>query len=214
MPSAPHFGTKTPNTPSTTTTDETTTTFNNLPIGVEHPRRLVIASVYHGVAAACTATCNGTNMHRIQNTAHEFSIFFLQVPVGTTASISISATSSVRKKLTVFISYPSNPIPLDSGTDTANTTTNASVANLQVQYLGCLIYSGGQHATLGAFTTSWGGSEVVTETNDAQLEAAASYTDGYIAVITSTSTNALTLAETVSGTKRLVVGTWQPPHNY
>ncbi len=196
-----------------TTTDETTSTFNSVDIGTPHPKRIIILACYHGVAAAATATVNGIDhYHRTQNTAHEFSMFAHYVPNGTTATITVSATSSIRKAVSVYVAYPENPMPLDSGTATANTGTNANVADMKTQASGFLIYSGGQHATLGTFTTTWNGTEAVTEDIDAQLESAASYTMGRITTITtSADLNDVNMAQSTSGTKRLVVTTWGPP---
>jgi len=196
-----------------TTTDETTSTFTGIDISVPHPKRIVIVSCHHGVAAAATATCNGIDAyHRTQNTAHEFSMFAFQVPNGTLATITISATGSVRKWIAVYIAYPKNHTPLDSGTGTANTTTNATVANVKVQSGGFLLACGGQNATLGAFSTTWGGPDAVIEDGDAQYESASSFTYTRIGSISvSSDANTVTLAETVSGTKRLVVTTWGPP---
>ena len=70
---------------------------------------------------------------------------------------------------------------------------------------GSLIYMGLQHATLGTFTTTWAGPEAVTENVDAQIKSNASYTMGMIPLIQSSQfTRVLTLAASVSGTKRLL----------
>lgn len=199
---------------STTTTDETTTTFSSVNIGTPHPKRVVILAVYHGVGAACTTTVNGINAyHRTQNTAHEFSMHLHQVPHGTTASITISATGSVRKALMTYVFYPQDHAPLDSGTATANTTTNANVADQKNQFNGCVIYVGGQNATLGTFTTTWNAAGTLAENVDAQLESVASYTSGNVTAPSSSDTGDVDMGESVSGTKRLVVTTLRPPPN-
>lgn len=197
---------------STTVTNEDTSTFSSIDIGVGHPKRVVIVAAYHGVAAACTVTLAGKPAYyREQNTAHEFSLHAFQVPDGVLAEIAVSATSSIRKAVAVYVAYPRNHLPLDGGTATANVGTNANVANLKVQAGGFLIYVGGQHATLGTFATTWNGVDAVTEDADAQLESAASYTMGRVVVTESTDLSDLDLAESVSGTKRLVATTWGPP---
>lgn len=198
---------------STTTTDETTTTFSGLDIGTEHKKRIIIAACYHGVAASCTATLNGIPSYfRAQNTAHEFSIHAFQVPAGTTGALALSATGSLRKAASLYVAYPQIHAPLDSGTASAGTTTDANVADQKVQAGGFLIYAGGQHATLGTFTTTWNGTDAMTEDVDAQLEGVASYTMGRITQITvSTDLSDVNLAESTSGTKRLVVATFGPP---
>ncbi len=222
--SNPYLGTQ------TTTTDETTSTFTGVDIGLPHPLRVIVLAVYHGVAAACTATVAGIDAYfREQNTAHEFSVHAMQVPNGVTADITVSAVGSARKAVSVFAIYPRSHVPVDSGTATANTTTNATVSDLQtigaaysysgntfVSVLGAqLIFSGGQNATLGAFTTTFtGGMLVVAESVDAQLEGVASYTAGYGRTNggfdAASSSGDVTLAETVSGTKRLVAVIFQP----
>ena len=195
----------------TTTTDETTTTFSGISIGTPHPKRIVVIAGHHGVAAAATATLNGTAHHfRSQNTAHEFSLFMWMVPLGDTADIAVSATSSIRKAFSIYYLYPANPVPTFSGTATAATTTNATIANFKCDYGGSLIYAGGQHATLGAFTTTFSG-QTITEDVDAQYESASSYTTGRISdVSVSSSAVTLDLGETVSGTKRLTAASWGP----
>jgi hypothetical protein len=196
----------------TTTTDETTTTFSGIDIGLPHPDRLVILAVYHGVAASCTATVNGIpSFFRAQNTAHEVSLHAVRVPNGTTGAIAISATGSLRKACAIYIAYPARHAPWDSGTATATTTTDANVANQKLLAGGFAIYVGAQHAVLGTFTTTWNENGTVTEDVDAQLEAAASYTMGRIATVTISSDNGdVNLAESTSGTKRLAVATWGP----
>lgn len=199
----------------TTTTDETTSTWTAVDIGVPHPQRLVILCVYHGVAAAATATVNGiSHCHRTQNTAHEFSMFAVPVPDGTDATITVSATGSTRKAVSVYVAYPNILLPLDSGTATANTTSNAVVSDQKVQRNGFFLYNGGQHATLGAFSITWNAGDPGGESVDAQLESVASYTAGYGNIATSSNTGDVTLSETVSGTKRLVVTSWGPPRDY
>lgn len=197
----------------TTTTDETTTTWTGVDIGVAHPDRIVILAVYHGVAAACTVTVNGCPAYfRAQNTAHEVSLHAVEVEAGTTATITVSATSSLRKACAVYVAYPHRHTPLDSGTATAATTTNANVANLTLHAEGFAIYVGAQHATLGTFTTTWNANGTVTEDVDAQLESAASYTMGRVMSVTQSSeTGDVDLAESASGTKRLAAATWGPP---
>jgi hypothetical protein len=70
-------------------------------------------------------------------------------------------------------------------------------------------------ATLGAFTTTWNGTNgTLTENYDAQIEAATSVTHGFIDRFTASSDNDdLNMAESVSGTKQLVAVTWGPAYN-
>lgn len=197
----------------TDTANANASTFTGVDIGVPHPKRIVILAVFHGVAAACTATVNGKNCDmRVQNTAHEFSIFSVELPIGLLGDIVVTAASSIRKAVSVYVAYPKNPMPIDSGTATANTTTDANVANMKCQAAGFLIYSGGQLATLGTFTTTWNGAggESVVEDVDAQLESASSYTAGHINILRSDDLGDVNLAESTSGTKRLVAATWGP----
>jgi hypothetical protein len=198
---------------STTTTNETTSTWTGIDIGVAHPKRIIILSVFHGVADAATATVNGIDhCHRTQDTAHNISIFAIQVPSDTIGIVTVSAVSSVRKAVSVYVAYPENHLPMDFGTDAATLANDAVVADQKAQVDGFLIYAGAQLGTLGAFGTTWGGTESVTEDVDAQLEATSSYTMGNIQRFTvSSDLNDVTLAETVSGAKRLAVTTWGPP---
>lgn len=195
-----------------TTTDETTTTFSSIDISVPHPKRVVAVAFYGGVAGGVTATLNGIEAYaRIQNTSHEFGIFLFQVVTDTSASLVLNRASSLRKVVGVYVFYPEIHTPLDSSTATATTTTDANCADVKVQAGGCLIYIGGQHATLGTFTTTWNGTDAVTENVDAQLEAAASYTFGHINITVSSDASDLNMAESVSGTKRLVAVSLGPP---
>jgi hypothetical protein len=75
-----------------------------------------------------------------------------------------------------------------------------------------LVYSGGQNATLGTFTTTWNGSESLVENVDAQLEGTASYTSGHVNnMLVSANVNDLVMAESASGTKRLIGVMHYPP---
>jgi hypothetical protein len=214
VPAAPFAGCQYKTT-LTTTTDETNTTWTDVDIGTPHPHRIVILGIFMGVnvGSAPSGTVNGIGraLGRAQN---EWAFNVHLVPNDTLATIIVSVATSLRKAVSVWIGYPENPIPLDSGLATANTTTNANIADLKVQAGGFLIYAGGQLSTLGTFTTTWGGAETVIEDVDAQLESASSYTAGHFNVTESTDVNDLNLAESTSGTKRLVAATWGPPHNW
>jgi len=210
VPNAPLVGCQYKST-QTITTDETTSTWNAVDIGTPHPDRIVILAIFAGVNGDVTAaSVNGIPFFH-KTRINEFAICACRVPNDTTARIEVSATSSIRKAVSVMVAYPQNPIPLDSGTATANTTTNANVADQKVQRHGCLVYAGGQLATLGTFTTTWNGTDSLVEDVDAQLESASSYTAGHINITISSDTSDVDLGESASGTKRLVVCTWGPP---
>ena len=196
----------------TTTTNEDTTTWTGVDIGVPHPKRLIVLAAMGGANAAVTGTVNGYPAGAVfQGATTAWALLVFPVPVDTTATITVTTSGSARKTVGVYVLYPQNHIPLDWGSDSANTTTDANIANLQVQAGGCLIYAGGQVATLGTFTTTWNGVDAVTEDIDAQIEAFGSYTSGRIAVTESSSASDLNMAESVSGAKRLVAATWGPP---
>lgn len=200
----------------TTTTDENTTTWTGVDIGLPHPKRVIVLACYLGVAAGMTATVNGISQYaRIQNTAHECGITLHQVPCGTTANIAVTAASSLRKAVSIYVAYPANHLQLDSGTATANTTADAAVNAMAMQVGGCLIYVGSQNAVLGTFTTTWSGADTITEDVDAQIESTASYTMGAIKTcLRGSSGGNVTLAESTSGTKRLAVVTFGSPYRY
>jgi hypothetical protein len=197
----------------TTTTNEDTTTWTAVDIGVPHPRRIIVVPFYAGAASLASLTINEIPYYWVRQNAtpHEFGIFAVAVPCETTATVVMTATSSLRKAAGIYVAYPQSHMWLDFAAATANASTNAVATDQKAQAGGFLIYSGGQHATVGAFTTTWSGPEAVTEDVDAQLEAAASYTFGHIDFTVSSDANDLTLAETVSGTKRLVTVTFGPP---
>lgn len=200
----------------TTTTDENGTTWNSQDIGAPHPSRIVVLAVFQGVNGdLTTVTVNGINEYH-KTRLNEFSITAHRVPTDTTATIVVTAATSLRKAVGVYVGYPWNPIPLDFGSVSANTTTDANVADQKTQAGGFLIYSGGQLSTLGTFTTTWNGqgSDAVTENADAQLEATSSYTNGHINITRSDDIGDVNMAESTSGTKRLIVCSWGPPWNY
>ncbi len=206
---------------NTVTTNQTSTTWSSIDLlGPEHPKRIVVVGVWHGINASATpAALDGIPyFFREQNTAHEFSMFAFQVPCGTGAihTLNIQAVGSLTKANQFYTFYPACHAPLDSGTATANTTANAVVSNIKFMSGGVAFYCGGQNATLGAFGTTWNGTADIIEDTDAQLEAG-SYTFGRIGCVTTQASSDLsdvTLAETVSGTKRLVVASWGPPYRY
>lgn len=195
----------------TTTTDETTTTWTGQSISTPHPKRIVVITCYAGATGGADITVNGINAyHSTRSASQDFEIQAFQVPNDTTATITAVRPSSLRKAIGVYVCYPDSHAVVDFGVATATTTTDATVSNLKLIQEGCLIYCGGQTATLGTFTTTWNGSESVTEDADAQIEVA-SYTWGRITGTVSSDLNDLTLAESTSGTKRLVVVTFGPP---
>lgn len=196
----------------TTTTDETTSTFAGIDIGVAHPKRIVIACVYHGVVGGPTATCNGIPGYRISNAGHEGAVFVFLVPTGTTATITVTMTGSLRKAVSVYIAYPYDPLPLDSGTSSATTTTAAAVNSFKVQKNGFFIYNGVVDAGLVTFSTTWGGGDTPTENVDAQLEAVGSYTAGLCLNTVSSDASNFTMSASVSSTKRLVAASWRPAY--
>lgn len=196
----------------TTTTNEDTTTWTSVDIGVPHRKRIIVLAAYHGVANILTsATVNGIpHFWQRQNQSHEVSLLAVQVPDGETAEITLTGVGSIRKAVAVYVFYPQDHTIIETLQATANTTTNATCSDLKVANRGCAIYVGAQHATLGTFTTTWTAGDAVNEDVDAQLESAASYTMGHIDVTVSSDTNDLTLAESTSGTKRLAVASWGP----
>lgn len=199
---------------STTTTNEDTTTFSGVSIGTPHPKRVVVLAIQMGVSVAIDSTNFKVNQiqplraDRSQSTAMSAH----HVPVGTTADIVLTHVGSARKACSVFVIYPESPTVRFVGNSNANTTTDANVANVSAMNKGCLIYAGSQLATLGTFTTTWGGTDAVTESVDAQLESATSYTAGYINFTISSDTNALNMAESTSGTKHLLLYTFPPAY--
>lgn len=203
---------------STTTTDETTSTFAGFDFLEPHPKRIVIVTAYHGVAAAATCTVNGINSYfRAQTTTHEFSLFAVKVPAsytGMSGVVTVSATGSVRKAVSVYVAYPRNHMPLDSGTATANTTGTATISNLKVQAGGFLIFAGGQHGIAGTtVTVTWNGTDAITtDVNDGTVEALSRYDKGRIIITNSTDLSDLSLTTGTSGTKRLVAATWGPTY--
>ncbi len=193
----------------TTTTDEDVTTWAGLDIGVPHPQRVVIVAGFIGVSVTSSCTVNGiSHTASVGNGTRNSAIYSIPVPNGLLGDVVVTAVGSVRKAMSIYVAYPSSPAIISSGLDSQTLTTDAT-ASLRVLVGGFVIYAGSQGATLGAFGTTWSGAESVTEDVDAQLEAASSYTTGSFAV-TAASTSTLTLAETVSGTKHFVAGSFFP----
>lgn len=199
----------------TTTTNEDTTTWTDLDIGVPHPKRLVIIAFYGGVANFTSASVNGIPCFiAVKNNAHECGILGCQVPNGTLGNLVLTCATSLRKAASIYVAYPNNWMPIDTGSDSATFLNDAVVLDIQANSGGFLIYAGCQHTATGNFTTTWSGTPPVVEDVDAQLEAAATYTMGHINITgASTSANDLTMAESVTGTKRLAVASWGPPLN-
>jgi hypothetical protein len=194
----------------TTTTDENTTTWSNVDIGVPHPKRIVVLAAFLGVSANPTCTVANRSFY-FGVRQNEFTVLAFLAPCCALADIVLTAASSIRKAVGVYVFYPDNHIQLDSGAVSAATTTDANLADLQVQKNGVLIYCGGQLATLGTFTTTWNGTDAVVEDADAQLESASSYTFGHINITVDTALSDLNMAESTSGTKRLAAVTLRAP---
>lgn len=197
----------------TDTANATLSTWNNVDIGVEHPNRVIIIVAFVGVNITATTIVHGVGLSQRARLA-EGQITSHLVPTGKSVTITVSAVGSVRKAVSVYVAYPAS-ISKDSVTVTAATTTNAVSGTLKSIKNGFLVYIGSQVATLGTFSTTWGGTDAVTEDVDAQLEAASSYTSGHINFAgASNDTFKLTLATSASGTKNLVVLTMGPPLGY
>jgi hypothetical protein len=190
-------------TAQTTTTNENTTVFT-FDIGTPHPKREVVVGLLNGISAATTVQVNGLSPVAIEDNdggTRLVNTHVFQVPNGLTAEVAVTATGSTRKAVAVWIYYPNRPFALSLGSSSTGSTTDAT-ASLAVQAGGAIFYVGAQNATLGDYTTTWGGTESVVEDVDAQLEATSSYTMGHVNILTS-STNTLTLAESTSGSKQL-----------
>lgn len=197
----------------TDTADATVSTWNNVDIGVEHPNRIIVVATFVGVSVGVTTLVQGADRLFTQRIA-TVCITGHAVPSGTSVTITVSATGSIRKAASVYVAYPYS-IWRDSGSVTATTTTNAVVNDLKSVQNGFLIYAGAQLATLGTFTTTWNGTDAVVEDVDAQLEAASSYTMGHINFTeASNDVHDITMAASTSGTKDFAVITMLVPYGY
>lgn len=197
----------------TDTANATLSTWDAVDIGIEHPNRVVIVASFFGVSVLPTVLVGGMEKFHIQRTA-TVSISMHRVPCGTTCTITVSAASSIRKAASIYVAYPYG-IWRDGAGATATTTSNAVISDIKYLTNSFLIYCAAQLSTLGTFTTTWNGTDAVTEDVDAQLEAASSYTMGHINFTeASNDTHDLTLASSASGTKDLVAITMSVPYGY
>lgn len=197
-----------PKTTLTTTTNESATTWLSVDIGEAHAQRVVILAVYMGNAAVMTGTVQGiAYTSLVNNTSRFVGLMSFAVPTGTTADIVVDVASSLRKAVTVYVAYPTSATIVSSDDDSAAGTTDVVASALTANAGGFVIYAGAQNAFLGTFSPTWSGVDAVVEDVDAQLEAVASYTMGHVNLTESISGN-LTLAESTSGTKHIVAGTW------
>lgn len=187
----------------TTTVDETVTTWTGVAIGPEHPDRVVLLITFLGVAALSTGYPRVNRTPPLRWTRQNEIVISTHRCPGTTATIEVSSTGSVRKAAMVWTVYPGVDAVCKFSVGTANTTTDLIFTNFKACAGGSMIWGASQLATVGAFGTTWPGSGTVTEDVDAQLEAASTYAGGRVTGITASSdTLSLTIAETVSGTKR------------
>lgn len=202
------------NTTLTDTANATLSTWDNVDIGTEHPNRIIIIAAFVGVSAAVpVVTVHGVD-RLIFKRVNSVSVSIHPVPTGTSVTIAVSATSSLRKAVSVYVAYPSS-IQNDGSTSSTATTTNAVVSDIKSMTNGFLVYVGAQLATLGTFTTTWNGTDAVTEDVDAQLEAASSYTMGHINFTEgSNDLHDITLATSASGTKDFSVMTMFASYGY
>lgn len=196
----------------THTGPEDTTVFTGCDIGVPHPQRVIVLSVYHGVGVAAFALVNGTpHVGRRQTPSHEGGLHVFNIPNGTTADITLTAAGSLDKAVSWYVCYPRHWQDPDSGAASANAGTDAVTNDIKVVAGGWLIYAGVQAITLGTHTVTWGGADTVTEDVDAQIGGSATYSMGHIDITESSDANDLTLAASVNGTKRIACITIQPP---
>lgn len=191
-------------------TDGQTYSWTGKDIGTAHTNRIVIAGVFSpaggltfdltigGVTA--TPPINGT----------VFNICSAAVPTGTTADFVMTVHDAYSRAVICYgIYYPSSATPLGSGSASANGTTNAtaSVTAAKQATNGLLIAFGGQEAIVGDFTWSWSGADSLTEHVDTTIESASSYSMVSLQ-FTTVGTQTLTMAESVSGTKKFAYATW------
>lgn len=201
----------------TTTANEDTTVWTGVDIGLPHPKRLIVLAGYRGVSVSFNPTQVSVNGIQACETerAREWLLAAVPEPTGMKlAEISVTGTGSVRKAVSVWVYYPERLPTQDDffGVGNVAGTTDANVANVTARAKGCLLYAGGQTATLGTFTTTWGGADAVVKDVEAQLESATSYTAGHINFTVSSNTNAINMAESNSGTKNLVAMSLPPPY--
>lgn len=199
----------------TSTTDQTTTNFTGVDIGIQHPNRVVIVAAFLGVAVIGTVVVHGVGQN-INSRQNETQITIHEVPTGKTCTITITAPGSIRKAASIYIAYPAQVASiLAFGTASANTTSNAIISAKKFIKNGFMVYAGAQVATLGTFTTTWDGTDAVVEDVDAQLESASSYTAGHINFTeASNDLHSLTMAASTSGTKTLAMLTMGAPYGY
>lgn len=185
----------------TQTVDETTTTWNSVDIGAEHPNRIIILAMFLGVSVNATSQVHGVGNNTRSRSA-EAQVNTHKVPTGTSVTITVSAVGSLRKAVGVYVAYPKD-ITRNPGSGSGNTNTPATNTPIIAIKNGFLVYAGSQVITLGTFTTTSNGTDAVTEDVDAQIESASSYTFGHINFTESHSNRTLTLTQSTSGTKQL-----------
>jgi hypothetical protein len=188
----------------TTTTDQATTTWSGLDIGVPHPKRVVVVGYFSGATNASTVTLNGLEPVALENNnggTRYTNTYVFPVPSGTTGELIASTSGSSRKAASIWVYYPNRPFAISSGQDSA-TGSNPISASLTVQAGGAVFYTAECSAVLSTFTTTWGGTESVVEDVDAQHEATSTYTMGHINILTS-SVNTLTATPVDAAAKQL-----------
>jgi hypothetical protein len=188
----------------TTTTNQTTTTWSGLDIGVPHPKRVVVVGYFSGATNESTVTLNGLSPVALENNndgTRYTNTYVFSVPSGTTGELIASTSGSSRKAASIWVYYPHQPFAISSGQDSATGGTLLT-ASLTVQAGGAIFYTGELSAVLSTVTTTWGGTESVVEDVDDQLEATSTYTMGHINILTS-SVNTLTLTPVDQAAKQL-----------
>lgn len=201
---------KTALTDTTNKTSGQTYSWAGQDIGTAHTNRIVIAGVFSPAGGLTfDLTIGGvTATPPISGTV--FNICSAAVPTGTTADFVVTCNDAYSRFVIMYgIYYPSSATPLGSGQASANGTTDAtaSVTAAKQATNGLLIAAGGQEATVGSFTWSWSGADSLTEHVDTTIESASSYSMVSLQ-FTTVGTQTLTMAESVSGTKKFAYATW------
>lgn len=204
-----------PKTTLVTTTDEDTTLFPAVDIGVPHPKRVVFLAAHPGgsVTVSTAATVNG--IQPIARTSiSQVIILAFAVPCGLTANVSFTHPGSGRKVVSVSVAYPKSPFPIDSAGALAGTTSPAIATDLKVTPNGFVLYAGYSATTANTLTVTWSGPDAVPAPDYHAVPEAASATiiTGTIPLITvGSDLDDVTITALLSGTKAIIAASWGPP---
>lgn len=189
-----------------TTTNETTTTFNfSLAAAPPHPLRVLVACGVGPGDVAGTCTFDGAAADvTMNNASRNICMFTKSFPTETDVDLALTMNvNAARKAIGLFAGYWASATPITSD-DAQGLTTNPANCTPIDTVPGCsVIYVAACNAVLTTMSPNWSGADTEVEEHDAQIEATSTFCFGHVPLVTETLDDAtMAISSANSATKR------------